>query len=252
MGNNRKNINPAGDHKLFNQVDGICPICSEPLYYEKGKKTYKRYEIAHIYPLNPIDEEKKLLDKVPRLSDDVNLLDNLIPLCLNCHEQFDKPRTVEEYMRLYQIKSKLIQADKIRGEYHSYDIEDEIRAVLKLLSTNLGGELEKLDYTALKVDQKTNDTIQPLLLKRIKDEISDYYVYIRQQFVEMDKNSDGSFDLIAGQIKSFYLKMKKITNDQETIYNSIADWLYNRTGKRSLEACKVVVSFFIQNCEVFS
>lgn len=252
MSNQRKNICPAGDHKLFNQVDGICPICSEPLYYEKGKKTYKKYEVAHIYPLNPSDDEIKLLDNVPHLSNDVNSLDNLIPLCLNCHAQFDKPRTVEEYMRLYEIKSKLIQADKIRGAYHAYDIEDEIRAVLQVLSTNLGEELEKLDYTVLKVDEKTNDTIQPLLLKRIKDEVSDYYVYIRQQFVEMDKDTDGTFDLIAGQIKSFYLKLKKITDNQETIYNSIADWLYNKTGKQSLEACKVVVSFFIQNCEVLS
>jgi uncharacterized protein YbaR (Trm112 family) len=252
MAKQRKKINPVGEHKLFNQVDGICPLCTQPLYYEKNNKTEKKFQIAHIYPLNPSDNEKIILKNVPLLSDDDNSLDNLIPLCSNCHGQFDKPRTVEEYMKLYKTKSKLIEEEKIRGEYHAYDIEDEIRDVLQLLSTDLGEELQKLNYSALMIDLKVDNTIQPILLKKMKNEITDYYVFIRKQFAEMDKQEDGTFDLIASQIKSFYLKIKKITQNQETIYNSIAEWLYNKTGKRSLEACKVVVSFFIQDCEVLS
>ncbi len=85
---------------LFNQVDGICPLCDKQLIYKKSGSKYKKYELAHIYPLNPRPEEIKLLEVQERLSDDVNHEDNLIPLCKSCHGEFDKPRTVSEYQDL--------------------------------------------------------------------------------------------------------------------------------------------------------
>ncbi|WP_373557726.1 HNH endonuclease [Pseudomonas sp. URIL14HWK12:I7] len=65
--------------------------------YSKSKTSNKQYEIAHIYPLNPTPPEALLLANEFRLSADVDHLDNLIALCLLCHNEFDNPRTVKEY-----------------------------------------------------------------------------------------------------------------------------------------------------------
>lgn len=173
MSNARRDYTEAEQRILYNQVKGICPLCADKLQYKKNKKTQKKYQIAHIYPLNPTNEEAKLLESMPRLSSDVNDLDNVIPLCLNCHEQFDKPRTAEEYMNLYHIKRELVETDKIMGTYSSYTIEDEIVEILKTLNSDLGEQIEKLDYNALKVDEKIDKTMNYLLKKRIKDDISD-------------------------------------------------------------------------------
>ena len=98
---------------LFNEVDGLCPICSIKLIYEKADKLNKRVNLAHIYPHSSTPEEKKLLENVERLSDDVDNIKNIIWLCPNCHEKFDKPRTLEGYNKILNIKKKILQKREI-------------------------------------------------------------------------------------------------------------------------------------------
>ena len=53
MRTKRKSFGENTNIVLFNQVDGICPLCDTPLIYEKSGSKFKKYELAHIYPLNP-------------------------------------------------------------------------------------------------------------------------------------------------------------------------------------------------------
>ena len=62
---------------------------------------------------------------------------------------------------------------------------------------------------------------------------------------------DFSFSSLCLRIKSCYEKMKAITNNKEYIFNEIVNWIMKHTGSKSQVACEIVVSFFIQNCEVF-
>lgn len=250
MSNPRKKYSEAEERVLFNQVDGLCPLCSQKLHYKKQNKTHKKYEIAHIYPLNPTTTEVSLLNGEKRLAADVNDLDNVIPLCLDCHEQFDKPRTVEEYRQLYSIKERLIELEKLQNLYHSCDIEDELIDIINCLTSDLGEDISPLDYGVLKIDEKLKSEAHPLFKRRIRDDVSDYYVIIQQAFGALDKASS-KFEIIAGQVRTFYLKAKSQTNDQEIIFNNMAEWLHIKTKCGSLESCKVIISFFVQNCEVF-
>lgn len=253
MSNDRIEYTSTEKEILFSQVDGVCPLCAKSLTYKKNQgKPQKKYQIAHIYPLNPTAEEISLLKDEPRLSEDVNTLDNVIPLCTDCHTQFDKPRTVKEYRKLYDVKLRLIQEDKLKGTYYAYAIEEEIGSIIRTLSTNLGEEVTPLDYSVLKVDEKVNDDFDPLLKRHIKSDVADFYHYIKNSFAEIDKGSPGKFDLIAGQIKTFYLNLKMQTDNQEVIFNSMAEWLQRRAVIGTIDSCKVIIAFFIQNCEVFS
>jgi hypothetical protein len=251
MTNVRKVYSPNEQLLLYSQVEGICPLCTKPLYYEKGRKIYKKYELAHIYPLNPSSDEEILLKNEKKLSKDVNSLDNIIPLCLDCHEMFDKPRTVEEYRRLFQIKESLIKKSSIMNSYSLFNIEDEIREVLYRLDLDTG-ELVRLEYSVLKVDEKSDSSLPPLLKRQIKSDIIEYFNFIQDIFIEIDKETPDKFDTLAMQIKGFYFKCKQTTKNQEEIYRSIVDWIHNKTGKHSLRACEIIASFFIQDCEVFS
>jgi len=251
VSNSRKTYSANEQLLLYTQVEGICPICTKPLYYEKNGQIHKKYEIAHIYPLNPTPKEVELLKNEKRLSIDVNSLDNVIPLCPDCHEKFDKPRTIEEYRMLYKIKESLIQKSKIMNTYSYFNIEDEIRVVLQKLNLE-SGELAKLEYTALKVEQKSDNTLPLLLKKQIINDVTEYFKFIQNIFVEIDKECPEKFNTLAMQIKGFYYKCRQTTQSQEDIYHSIVAWIHNKTGKYSLRACEIIVSFFIQDCEVFS
>lgn len=253
MSNDRKKFSPIEQSTLYNQVNGICPLCQKSLSYTKEGKLRKLFEIAHIYPLNPTDDEKVILKDEPVLyEDDVNDLDNLIALCPNCHTQLDKPTSLDSYRKLYQLKIKLIEEDKIRNIYSFYDIEKDIVSIINSMNSDLFDYSEPIDYKLMKV----TDKIKPenkFLIHRVKDDVASYYLLIRKLFADLDKNNNSTtFDSIASQIKSFYLKVKTITSDQEQIYNHIAAWLYDKNKIGSIEAYKIIVSFFVQNCEVFS
>ncbi|MFS8215359.1 ABC-three component system protein [Paenibacillus sp. S29] len=250
---NRKSMNENDNMILFSEVEGMCPFCSKSLLYVKDGIRRKIFEAAHIYPLNPTKEESLLLKNVEKLSQNVNDLNNSIALCRDCHKKFDSPRTIEEYKKLLIIKKEIIRRNERRADYHSYQIEAEIKIILNKLVENeneLSPQILNLD--ALKVDEKANITLNRLTKRRIKSDVADYYFFVKEQFIMLDKECQYSFDTIASQVNTFYLKLKKNKHTQEEIYNHMAEWLSKKTENSSLEACKIIVSFFIQNCEVFS
>ena len=45
--------------------------------------------------------------------------------------------------------------------------------------------------------------------------------------------------------------MESISKDKTLIFSKIVEWIKNNTQSNSVEACEAIVSFFVQNCEVF-
>ncbi|KAA6474136.1 MULTISPECIES: ABC-three component system protein [Bacillus] len=250
---NRKKLTENQNAILLSEVENMCPLCAKSLMYEKNGRNQKLFEGAHIYPLNPSSEEIELLKKEERLHEDVNNLSNIIALCGDCHKKFDNPRTVEEYRKLLSIKKNILVKNLTRAKYHDYQIETEIKQVIKLLVEEEFNEAPTniLNLTALKLDQKANKTLNGITKRKIRNEITDYYLYIKQQFKQLDKQYPNSFDVIATQIKSFYLIISRSETSQEVIYEQLTEWLSKKTENSSLGACGIIISFFIQNCEVF-
>ena len=147
----------------------------------------------------------------------------------------------------------MIENENINSTYSNYTISEEIVSIIQSLTDAPNdGSILKLEYTALKVDEKLETRFDRILRKHIIDDVSEYYIYIKSLFAEIEKDNPGKCDLIASNIKSFYLDVKLKTTDQEAIFNKIAEWLQIKTQQNSIESCKVIVSFFIQSCEVFN
>ena len=251
--NTRVKISSHDEMILYDQVDGICPICAEPLLYTKYKKE-KLYEIAHIYPLNPTESEKELLKNEEKLSEDPNHIDNLILLCPRCHTKFDKPRTIYEYRKMVELKKKMIHRNKLFGEFNSYKIEEEIYEVLEMLTSDLSidSEEDKLKYEALKVSEKADKTLDSLTRKDIENDIVNYYITIKRKFIELNKSNSGVFERLSLQVKQYYDNLKLTVVSKEELYEGVIEWLNHRTNNHSRRACRIIASFFVQNCEVLS
>ncbi|MCS1380773.1 HNH endonuclease [Lysinibacillus sphaericus] len=252
MANKRRLPSENESALLIAEVENLCPLCSITLMYEKKGKKMKRFEAAHIFPLNPTAEEIEVLNGVDKLNEDVNNLENFIALCRTCHKQFDHPRTKEEYNKLFKLKKKLIAQSKARETYHDYQIEIEIKnVILKLVEEADIDTFETLSLNALKLDEKANNTLTGITKRKIRNDITDYYIFIREQFKILDKQDTDSFNLIASQIRTYYLKLKKNENSQQNIYEQLTEWLSKKTENSNKEVCGIIISFFIQNCEVF-
>lgn len=249
--NIRKNCSNNELLILYNQVGGICPKCLSPLCFESDGKQHKKFEIAHIYPLNPtIDQEKKLIGQPLLFEQNVNSINNLIALCPNCHTEYDKATSIESYLDLYKIKSRLIDKDKISKLYSKYTIEEELIKIVNLMSNGLDINAEKIEYESLKIDNKVLEE-NKFLSRKIKNDVTDYYLFLKSLFASMDGINSGRFNLIAGQINSFYNARKMINIDQNRIYKDIAEWLDKKLNIGNVDCCEIIVSFFVQNCEVF-
>jgi len=252
MSNPRKKYSDAQNVALLSQVSRGCPLCTEPLFYKKLGKSYKNYKIAHIYPLNPTPEEKLLLEHEERLSDDVNDENNVIPLCEICHGKFDKPRTVEEYRMLLEIKKDLIARSGQEAIWKRYTIEEEISEIIEAIYDDPELESEaEIEFIPREVDEKLDSTISRPTKIKIKNNVREYFIFIKTKFVELDSAELDLSEIISLQIKTYYIKQKKMGLNQQAIFENIVAWIHAKTKPKTNDAAEIMTSFFIQNCEIF-
>ena len=253
--NKRRKYKPDEKLSLLFEVNEMCPLCGESLIKKKGKRTINIYEIAHIYPHSPSMYEKELLKNENRLSDDVDDLINVIMLCPTCHTKHDKYTTVEEYRNLFEIKKRAIVEEQYKGLYGNHIIDEEINIVVNLLAQNCSQSANskvELGMSAMKIAEKTDESMELITKITIESYVRIFFPEIQNKFKELDNNEEGIFDIIAVQIKAFYLQVKKIDKNQTAIFTQIVEWIYQRTGKKNRIASTIIASFFVQNCEVFS
>lgn len=247
---NRKSFTENVNISLVGEVGSRCPRCSQALIYKKVKSLGKNYEIAHIYPVNPRPHEEVLLRGEERLGDDVNDLENLIALCLKCHNEFDNPRTVEDYRDMVVLKKSIIerlQQQKLVEEHH---LEEELSSIIEGLESWSGDGVEQLSLDPKELDEKLDETMRVLTRRRVFDNVTDYYSFIKIRLKYVEEVSPNASERVSIQVKLFYLQQAKRSSDQQVIYGNVVEWFLRRTNG-SREACEILVSFFIQNCEIF-
>lgn len=255
MANKRRTPTENEQKILFLENNGFCPECNCRLYYDKNGRIQKNYEMAHIYPLNPSQEEKEDLKGVEKLNENRNSIDNFILLCPSCHNKFDKPRTRNEYEKFLNIKKMQIKKRKAKEICDNYPIEQEIKKILNSLACIKEEDLNiTIEYSTKKVIQKLEGE-NFIFIRAVKDDVSQYYQYIQNILSELDNQKPGTFEQIAIQFNALYKKLKLEKYNKKEIYDSLCDWQHSKLDgislNFSLDACRIITSFFIQNCEVF-
>ncbi|MED5046801.1 HNH endonuclease [Bacillus siamensis] len=211
-------------------------------------------EVAHIYPLNPTEYEKNLLIEEVKPFVNPNEESNLILLCNNCHEKYDKKKTKQTYREMVELKSSILKQRHNQNLCRQDLVEEEINLIVnRITDLSLESIEQDLAYDVLNLNQKSNGTLKAITKTRINMNISVYFHIIREMFIEVSKETNFDFEIFAAQIKVIYLKFKKKNDDnQERIFEGMINWLNNKTGRVSFIACEIIICFFVQDCEVFS
>jgi hypothetical protein len=68
--------------------------------------------------------------------------------------------------------------------------------------------------------------------------------------INLDKSGEIDYDEIQDQIHALYKKLKKANKPRLEIFNEIADKIHRVTLQDAI-FCQIVVSYFVQSCEVF-
>lgn len=246
----RKAPTEAEQQLYLKEVSFKCPLCGKDLRNRKQKKNNKLYEIAHIFPNGPTVEQYILLGLLERLGEDSESFENKIALCKDCHEQQDYHTTQEDYLTLLRKKREFLRLTALHEATLTLGLEQEIAEVVSKIRFLGEDEWEKLNYSPVKLSNKfyTNE----LLLKtRVSTYVTTYYPYIRECFRDMEGVNGFCFETLCLQIKGCFVKMEAISDDKEAIFEQMANWIAGKTCSTYKSACEAVVSFFVQQCEVF-
>lgn len=131
-----------------------------------------------------------------------------------------------------------------------FTIERELTEIVKTLAATPLEQLKiELTYEPVNVDKKilSNGTLKD----DIRKYVIDYYLFVENLFKEASQQNSGFFDNIAEQVK--YHSDNFIANNlpQEEVFDKMVDWLKAKVSGVGYTACRIIISFFVQNCEVF-
>ena len=246
----RKAPTEAEQQLYLKEVSFSCPLCGKILRHKKQGKANKLYEIAHIFPNSPTEEQYELLSKLPRLGDNSESFENKIALCKDCHNQQDYHTTVEDYLKLLKIKQHFLQLTDLHEATLTMGLEPQIADVVAKVCFLREDEAATLSYIPARLTKKFS-TNEFLLKNRVSMNVTSYYPYIRDRFKELEGINGFRLDALSLQIKSCFIKMEGLSDNKSDIFDQLVNWVMAKTCSTSREACEAVVSFFVQNCEVF-
>lgn len=241
----------ATEQQLYlKEVSFFCPLCGKILRHRRQGKANKLYEIAHLFPNRPTEEQYECLRALPRLGDDSESFENKIALCKDCHDQQDYHTTQEDYLRLLTIKQHFLKLTDLHEATLTMGLEPEIADVVKKVCTLHEDEMTSLNYTPVRLTKKFSAN-ELLLKNRIRMYVTNYYPYIRDCFKELEGINGFRLTALSLQIKSCFIKMEGISDNKGDIFDQLVEWVMAKTLSTSRDACEAVISFFVQNCEVF-
>lgn len=256
MANARRIYHPEEHSMLYAETGGICPLCACAIIFTKpgSKNPKKGYEVAHIYPLNPTAAQAlALLLASHTMPADINGLANVICLCPTCHRKYDKDFKIEEYDRLRAIKDGFIRDSVARKSISEHSLREEIKELIEKISTLDDESLISFDLklNASTLNEKLKKGASPVLRRNIRNDVVDYFVTIRDELRLLEQRDQAAVKMLLNQVNTYFWAMHgEHSESKDLIFNYIAQWISAKSGK-SIDASRIITSFFVQNCEVF-
>lgn len=188
-----------------------------------------------------------------------NVITALKPYCpqidensvgLDCADLFLKiiQEAAKNYRKRRPMKISKQVADSDIDVVH---IEKDLNVIIEGLSKISNTQLVALKFAAVDLSNKIEDS-NGNLLGKVNWLVNTYYYYIENLFKRNETIQGNTFKLIAAEVALKYRKISgKDANNQNQIFESMVNWLKSNFPAASREACEIVISFFIQNCEVF-
>jgi len=220
--------------QLVAEEGSLCPCdgCGKPLFSRVNGQLGLNYDVAVI---NPQRSE--------------NNMNNLIAMCPDCCNKYSIGRNADTMRRIQEIKKKLVDIADVREMVSEQKIEEGIRRVLEKIPSMPKPPNVDLNYDPVTLRKKIEaDNI--LLYIRAQTQVNIYFNVVHGTFQELSQEGLLRFNPFCNQVKITYLNLKDKGYGQERIYKEMVDWLQNGTNE-DRGSCEVVISYFIQKCEVF-
>lgn len=217
----------------------LCPVCRK----ERLVKTVK-------------GERRPFFEIVSFAIDDDSSETDREAVCVKCAKLVPANDTLLEVPdvinKLRDIRNRRIAATALQDTAFDSQLHPAIVAVIETLGERIVNRaIPELTLDAVRVAEKVKPEYFELA-ERIKIHVLQWYRIIEQEFHALEGGRGRSrFDAIAGQVADFYDQASQHTDDQQAIFDQVADWIHTNSDSTNLSASIIVACFFVQNCEVF-
>lgn len=235
------------DTPLLAEVNWECPLSQIKLVDNVEGIPWSRYTITKIFPEGLTPEQSCAYEAIYPKPASLDAPNNLIALSRDEADKYLVAPTAEKYKHLHDIKTQAVRRMKAQADVSRISLEEDIRNVLTAFrKIEHMEDLPALDYTALRISEKISDCV---LQSDVRDKVLQYYYFIEKTFSDETEDFDG----IAAAIKDSSQRLEHSGLSQDDVIEQLTEWIRNqvRLGTEYKLACRIVVCFFIQNCEVF-
>ncbi len=219
---------------LLAETKQRCPNdgCFKPLYQDINGKSAFDYTVVQVNP------------KLPR-----NTVDNLIALCPECARKYMFDITTEKIHRLEDIKLRITMLMEALDEISDEKLVAGVERVLHKIAQIPITQVMELNYSPTEVVKKMDGTDSSLFMK-IHTFVNKYYPDVENTFKQLEMEGIVDYERFCSQMKYEYKDLAQQGLTQSQIFDKLVTWLAGMTNEET-GPCEVVVSFFVQKCEVF-
>jgi len=180
--------------------------------------------------------------KVVRLSE----TDDVV-LCVDCEREMQSA-SEQDKLSLLSEKHDLENLMVAREATSRYTIEKQIEQVLRDVDLMVVTEETQLKIEPVKVENKITEK---RLKERILFDVRQLYEGVNNALDRLSGENELNVDKFAKSVKRMYEDASESLTSQSAIYNLLVETLFDKTGHKYREACEIIISYFVQRCEVF-
>lgn len=234
--NERASAINASDFLLLYEFDMECPQCKKSLVQNVKGRQVRNYSIVNI-------------DFMEMQKESVNTA-NEIALCDDCAKRFVVGAGEEEKQELRNLKSGVLHNLQFRKNIDSQDLVEGVEKILNSLAEGYKtGKEVKLTPKALVIAKKISNNIP--LLERIEYDVKKYFGVVRELINQCESQGIFSMKKLTYCIGNCYESLESSERSQQEIFDAMVDWLNDKSGVKNKTICSIMISFFVQSCQVF-
>ena len=224
--------NRYGDY-LLSETSGYCPNCGKELTVSENGK------ISNVYSVAIIDGSKNIEPK------------NLLAMCPHCCATYRLDSKNKKLCKELQSKKAVLVAHKQSA--HLLDdlpLEKGITGVITRIQKLKETDLAEAALDPKELNKKIDPTKDLTLYLSVNLYVTTYFIKIRDIMMNLDKSKVIDYEEIQDQMKAIYRRLSKTNKTKLEIFTEITQKVHRVTLQEDI-FCQIVVSYFIQSCEVF-